>query len=285
MTAYPYPTLRLKLSVPQSLKLRFLPAIPGANASAAVTGPGGPGTSTDNAVTRWNGSDGNAIQNSNVILDDAGIMLFPLATKVVFGFNLSDTKGLGDFGNYLQIWGGPSYGGGGGQILMGNNIDPTTLIFGDIVRIMSLSAAVASFFAGGGMIFHGMGAGRLQAGSTGIVTSNFAEPAVPLIDGATVSVDAAAGNVFDLVTVGNRTILAPNNPPVDANRAQKMIIRHRASGGNRTLSLTGGVAGFRFGSTITGLTATVSGTTDYIGSIYNQAFSTWDVVAYAKGII
>jgi hypothetical protein len=36
MSVTPYPTLRLKLTMPQALKLQFLPAIPGSNAAAAA---------------------------------------------------------------------------------------------------------------------------------------------------------------------------------------------------------------------------------------------------------
>jgi len=101
-----------------------------------------------------------------------------------------------------------------------------------------------------------------------------------LTDGASVALDASKGNVFDLVAAGNRTISAPTN----ATDGQKIVIRHNASGGARTLSLTTGSAGaFRFGTDITALTATTSGLTDYIGAIYNGAASRWDVVSYVKG--
>ena len=36
MSLTAYPTLRLKLTMPQALKLQFLPAVPGSNASAAA---------------------------------------------------------------------------------------------------------------------------------------------------------------------------------------------------------------------------------------------------------
>ena len=36
MSLTAYPTLRLKLTMPQALKLQFLPAIPGSNAAAAA---------------------------------------------------------------------------------------------------------------------------------------------------------------------------------------------------------------------------------------------------------
>lgn len=102
---------------------------------------------------------------------------------------------------------------------------------------------------------------------------------VTLTDGATPALDASLGNAFILTAAGNRTIAVPSNP----TSGKRIIIRHKASGGARTLSLNTGAGGFRFGSTITALTETASGKTDYIGCIWNSVDSYWDVVAYVKG--
>ena len=102
---------------------------------------------------------------------------------------------------------------------------------------------------------------------------------VVLTDGATPALNAALGNVFTLTAAGDRTIAVPSN----AVSGQKIVIRHLASGGARTLALNSGAGGFRFGSDITSLTATASGKIDYIGCIYNAADSKWDVVAVTKG--
>lgn len=106
---------------------------------------------------------------------------------------------------------------------------------------------------------------------------------VALTDGATPALDASLGmigvGVFRLAAAGNRTIAVPSNP----SAGRRIIIAHFASGGARTLALNTGAGGFRFGEDITGLTATTSGKTDYIGAIYNNTDSKFDVVAYAKG--
>lgn len=102
---------------------------------------------------------------------------------------------------------------------------------------------------------------------------------VTLTDGATPALDASLGNVFLLTAAASRTIAVPTNP----TSGQKIIIAHKASGGGWTLSLNTGVGGFRFGTDVTGLTATTSAKTDYIGCIYNSADNKWDVVAYSKG--
>ena len=108
---------------------------------------------------------------------------------------------------------------------------------------------------------------------------------VTLTDGATVNLDASAGYVFDLVAAGDRTIAVPTGAPATGT-TKKIIIRHTASGGARTLTLTTGSPGsFKFGLDITGLSATGSGQTDLIGCIWSEALNRWLVVAYAKGFI
>ena len=102
---------------------------------------------------------------------------------------------------------------------------------------------------------------------------------VTLTDGASVSLDASLGSVFKLSAVGNRTISAPTN----GIEGQRIIIKHYASGADRTLSLATGVNGFYFGTDITGLTATTNGKSDYIGCIYDATAQKWYVVAYVKG--
>lgn len=110
---------------------------------------------------------------------------------------------------------------------------------------------------------------------------NVLAPAVAtLTDGASVAVNAALkASYYRLVAAGDRTIAAPTG----AVDGQKIIIQHLASGAARTLALTSGAGGFRFGSDITALTQTASSKTDYIGAIYNGTDSRWDVVAYTKG--
>ena len=113
---------------------------------------------------------------------------------------------------------------------------------------------------------------------TGSARINSAQ--VSLADGATPALDASLGNTFLLVAAGNRTIAVPSN----AVAGQKIVIRHDASGAARTLALNTGAGGFRFGTTITALTETASGKSDYIGCIYDSTDSFWDVVGYAKGL-
>jgi len=104
---------------------------------------------------------------------------------------------------------------------------------------------------------------------------------VTLTDGATPALDAALGNTFVLASTQNPTIAVPTNPV----NGQKITILFKATSADRTLALNSGTNGFKFGTDITALTATTSGTTDAIGCIYttHASINKWIVVAYVKG--
>lgn len=112
-----------------------------------------------------------------------------------------------------------------------------------------------------------------------LVSLSLAAGVATLSDGATPALNAALGNTFLLTAAGDRTIGIPTNP----TSGQRIIIVHKASAADRTLALNTGTGGFRFGSTITALTATLNGLTDYIEAIYNAADNKWDVVDVTKG--
>jgi len=103
---------------------------------------------------------------------------------------------------------------------------------------------------------------------------------VTLTDAATIATNAALGTLFVVTIAADRSLGAPTNS-TDGQRALWAVT---ASGGNRTLTLATGAGGFAFGTATTGpLTATASGTTDYIGAIYVTSESRWRVLAVAKG--
>lgn len=125
---------------------------------------------------------------------------------------------------------------------------------------------------------------RFRISENGLKTSaRILDTNVTLTDGANITLNARLGNMFKVVAGGNRQIDAPTNKPA-SGETQRIVIAHEASGADRTLTLQTGVAGgFRFGTDITGLTATTSGLVDYIGCVFNQADDRWDVVSYSKG--
>jgi hypothetical protein len=105
---------------------------------------------------------------------------------------------------------------------------------------------------------------------------------VTITDGVGQTFDAQNGktDTARLTATADRTLVAPTNP----SDGQRVVIEHNASGGARTLSLTTGSAGaFVFGTDITALSATASGSTDEILVIYNTAANRWRVSAVVKG--
>jgi hypothetical protein len=135
--------------------------------------------------------------------------------------------------------------------------------------------------------FHSVGMLRYNVNTTALEKWNGtawypaeAKYVFPLTDAATVTTDAANGPYFRLTAAGNRTLAAPTNP-IDG---QTCTWEHIASGGARTLALTTGSAGsFKFGTTITALTATTSGLRDLITCTYSAGLDRWMVRTVEKG--
>lgn len=124
----------------------------------------------------------------------------------------------------------------------------------------------------------------IQTAFNRFVSLQTADATTTVLDDATVIVlDASDGAaMYRVVALGNRTLGKPKNP----SAGQRLLVQHVAGGGaNRTLALATGVGGFRFGSTITGLTATVAGKTDYLESVWNATDQCWDVLLYTKGVV
>jgi Collagen triple helix repeat (20 copies) len=123
-------------------------------------------------------------------------------------------------------------------------------------------------------------ANTVQIATTAFVQQELKPARTDLVDGTTVPLNVAGrAAYYRLVAAGNRTLQAP----VGGVDGQLIVIQHVASGANRTLSLTTGAGGFRFGTDINGLTQTPNGKTDYIWAMLNAAANTWDVVHVSKG--
>lgn len=147
----------------------------------------------------------------------------------------------------------------------------TNIYAGDIGKIKDISYSWPSTQGAASTYLKNDGSGNL----TWATTSGGAPVAIS--GGAT---NAALGSVFTFSSSSDTTLGVPTNP----TDGQRCIWKFTNSGGSSvTLSLTTSSGGFRFGTTVTGLTATTAGKTDYIGAIYNSAGPYWDVVAYAKG--
>jgi hypothetical protein len=123
---------------------------------------------------------------------------------------------------------------------------------------------------------------RLSAGVAAVEGKMiYATGAVSLTGSSTgTALDASLGSVFTAAATGDWLINAPSNPQA----GQKITIIFKASGANRTASLSTAAGGFSFGTDITALSVTTSSLSDYIGCMYpSTAVNTWHVVAYVKG--
>jgi len=64
-------------SITDYARTNILTATSGSDLTALVDGITGPGSSTDNAITRFNGTSGSLVQNSSVTIDDSGNITIP----------------------------------------------------------------------------------------------------------------------------------------------------------------------------------------------------------------
>lgn len=146
---------------------------------------------------------------------------------------------------------------------------------GSAATLTSGAGTTVSIKSGEKLLVYSDGATNMVALSNDLARRR-SMPPVTLTDGATVAVDATKGWIFDLTAAGNRTL----SNPTSAVSGQPFLFRHKASGADRTLTLD---TKFRFGTDITGLSATTSGKTDFIACVYHAADDKFDVIGYAKG--
>lgn len=114
---------------------------------------------------------------------------------------------------------------------------------------------------------------------TGATFAGAVMPAVvALTDGATISVNAALGNVFTVTLGGNRTLANPTNP-ADGQMIRLLVTQDAT--GTRTLSYG---AAFEFSTGLPQPTlSTTAGLTDVLGFAYSAAKSKWLLLAFVNG--
>jgi Putative Ig domain len=122
------------------------------------------------------------------------------------------------------------------------------------------------------------------AALAGATFTGWTAPAVvTLTDASTVSINAAAGNDFRLLTtsaVGSTRQLGTPSNPVDGQRIDLMVTQP-ASGGPCTLSYA---SGYLFSSSLPQPTlSTAAGYTDLLGFIYNAVLGKWLFCGYING--
>jgi predicted membrane protein len=122
------------------------------------------------------------------------------------------------------------------------------------------------------------------AALAGATFTGWTAPAVvTLADASTVSINAAAGNDFRLLTtsgVGSTRQLGTPSNPVDGQRIDVMVTQPSSGG---PCALTYG-SGYLFSSSLAQPTlSTTAGYTDLLGFIYNAALAKWLFVAFLAG--
>jgi hypothetical protein len=205
------------------------------------------------------GMAGNQFQQYNWQGGDIEFNTFPTPSNGYTRVTISKEGNLALDGTPQYGWSG-GYGGGVGVMALRN---AQTIPSSGVSNVAMLYSE----------------AGELYAMSSDAIKTRLSNKVIALTDGATPALNAKLGNVFTLSAAGDRTIAIPTNPTA----GQRITIRHTASGANRTLALNTGTGGFRFGATITALSTTTSGLTDYIECLYNATANKWDVISYLKG--
>jgi len=101
---------------------------------------------------------------------------------------------------------------------------------------------------------------------------------VSLVDGATISLDASAGDYFRLTLGGDHTL---SNPTGMYDGQPILIEVTQGSGGNHLLTLG---SAFIFSADLASFTlSTAAGKVDLIGCVYNSSLGKWLVMAFIAG--
>jgi hypothetical protein len=214
----------------------------------------GPGSSTDNAVVRWDGTSGATTQNSSVTIDDSGnVTTAGRIHSTTTGFRFPD------------------------------NTDQITA--GVIGPASSTDNALVRFDGAGGSAVQNSGwilsdADALTAGGEFAVEDlevtrpklkDYSETTVIANTGATYTIDLENGNVFNLTLTGDCTYTF-SNPPASGSAGAFTLIQNQDGTGSRTVTWPASVE-WAGGSAPT-ITSTAS-STDVFTFITTDGGTTW----------
>jgi hypothetical protein len=115
-------------------------------------------------------------------------------------------------------------------------------------------------------------------GPAGPISTRVANQPIALSFASTTNTDASLGNEFTFTATSAFTLANPTNPT--GGQMAIWRIKQDATGG---WVISFGTA-FRFGTDIPSVTLTTTPLkTDYMGAVYNETDSKWDVLAFTKG--
>mgnify|MGYP003675977684 CR=1 FL=1 len=181
----------------------------------------GPGSSTDNAVARFNGTSGETVQNSGVTLDDSNNMTFPDAAKAQFGA-----------GADLKIW------HDGTHSHIDNDGAGALFIASDSMYITN-SDRDENFILGadnGAVTLYHDNSAKIATSATGVsITGTLvATTDTDTSNTGSVTLDFGANQNFVLTLTGNVTLA---NPSTEQVGQAGVIVCIQDGTGSRTLSL------------------------------------------------
>ena len=182
----------------------------------------GPGSSTDNAVTRFNGTSGETVQNSGVTLDDSNHMSFPDDAKAQFGGS-----------NDLQIYHDASHSyindaGTGNLKIASSQID--------LLGGTDAGETMATFVDDGAVTLYHDNSAKIATSANGVSITGtvLATTDTDTSNTGSVTLDFAANQNFVLTLTGNVTLA---NPSTEQVGQAGVIVCIQDGTGSRTLSL------------------------------------------------
>jgi len=182
----------------------------------------GPGSSTDNAVARFNGTSGETVQNSGVTLDDSNHLSFPDSAKAQFGGS-----------NDLQIYHDASHSyindaGTGNLKIASSQID--------LLGGTDGGETMATFVDNGAATLYHDNSAKIATSATGVSITGtlLATTDTDTSNTGSVTLDFAANQNFVLTLTGNVTLA---NPSTEQVGQAGVIVCIQDGTGSRTLSL------------------------------------------------
>ncbi len=162
--------------------------------SWAAAGAGtltGPGSSTDNALIRWDGTGGTVTQNSEITLGDSDGKLTRTAGISISGTNTNDSAASGYVGEFIES-----------TILVGSAVSLTT---NTTANVTSISLTAGDWDVFGNVALNPGGGTALSKIVASISTTSATEPTIPN-GGAFVLTNFSDSNANDVIPVGMKRL-------------------------------------------------------------------------------
>lgn len=169
----------------------------------------GPGSSTDNALVRWNGTTGAAVQNSNATLSDAGALTVALGLTVTAGgAAITGTTTINNSGTAVTTIGT----GGLGAVNIGNTMG-NTAVTGSLAATATLTAGTGITATNGNFVFGTAGNKVTRPAATTTTAGANSFGSVTLV-GGTATVSTTAVTASSLIKLWRQSIGSTGAQPL-----------------------------------------------------------------------